>query len=221
MFSFLTLLMLPVQSKVSIAFVYWDCIEGSEQAGTSSWSPLHVQSQQQCCKPALSKAAPCMGTSLVCQMEGHISLTAAGAQHTPVLARQKVGRNFWPTLSCSNRKGNAATLNTWTQVVLQDRHTCFSLHHLQYDKLISLQSPFETVLLEWKCKCWNAASDGAQMPALPYPCLFVTRLQQPTSMKTMALKQRTQRLYKTQRTPQKFEHPKLYLQRASSMLPAS
>lgn len=40
MFSFLTLLMLPVQSKVSIAFVYWDYIEGSERAGTSSWSPI-------------------------------------------------------------------------------------------------------------------------------------------------------------------------------------
>lgn len=36
----------------------------------------------------------------------------------PALSRQKVGSNFWPTLSCSNRKRNSATHSRWTHLSL-------------------------------------------------------------------------------------------------------
>jgi len=136
-FRFLSLLKLPVQSTVSIAFVYWDLAKGQSELAPPAGVPLQAQSQQHHRKPALSKAAPCMGTWLACHTKGCIS------QNAPVLARQKVGSNCWPMLSCSDRKRNAAapTQQMTTLSLAGQTNIFFPYAIYNIDKLISLQSP--------------------------------------------------------------------------------
>lgn len=111
MFNLQILLMLSLQSKVSITCV-WEYIEGSEQAGIFSHNSMMCTKPKNAVNQPLAKQPPLWGLCWCAKWKGTFHLLSWEA-------RQKVRHNFWPMLSCiSSKKRNPATHNRWTHFSL-------------------------------------------------------------------------------------------------------
>lgn len=115
--SFLTLLILPAQSIVSVAFGYCIYTQGLERAGRNSITHTKptttLQASPQHCSP-LHRGSTCMPNTRV-----HLPRCCAEAQCAPILMRHSFGSNLWPAVSSSNRKRNCVISQDTLYIALQ------------------------------------------------------------------------------------------------------
>lgn len=88
--SFLTLLILSAQSKVSIAFGYCIYTQGSERAGTASRSSITHKANDNAANEPSALQPPALEALLACQIQGYISLA--------VLQWHSVPLSWWGTV---------------------------------------------------------------------------------------------------------------------------
>lgn len=149
----------------------------------------------------LAKQPPMWGLCWCAKWKGMFHLLSWEAQYAPALSRQKVGSNFWPTLSCSNRKRNSATHNRWTHLSLVGQTYMLLL----VSCILGRRWSFCNCLLECnhvtraemqvlKC-CFWWGMNGSTFVTLPI-CNQITIAH--VHRKKMAQKRSTQSLYKTQ-----------------------